>query len=144
MVTTTRDQKKGKRERVRIGDSRLKLQGIQLIPELRAKYHVRWVNDTADRLQRFLDRGYDFVTSDETVGRVGDKEVHGDNSDLNSRVSKVTGENQRSYFMKLPMEFYEEDQADILAETNRIDEAIRGGTPGGASIANAYGKVTMR
>ena len=146
MVTTTR-KKEGKRERVSFSGSRRRLSGTELIPELASQYHVRWFNDESDRIERAINGGYEFVTKDELVGRVGDKEIHGDNSDLNDKVSKVVGKDEagpiRAYFLKIKNEFWEEDQAELESKNALVDEAIRGGTSGGASVANQYGKIDL-
>jgi hypothetical protein len=108
----------------------------------------RWFNDQDDRVQRALDAGYDFVTPDE-IGRVGDKEVHGGNSDLNSKVSKVVGrtaESQpiRAFLLKIREEWFKEDQAKKEATNRLVDEAVRSGKAGGASVENQYGKVDLQ
>jgi hypothetical protein len=46
--------------------------------------------------------------------------------------------------MKIPLAFYNEDQAK-KEETNRlVDDAIRAGKAGGADIKNQYGKVELQ
>ena len=146
MVNTT-GKKESKRERISFAESRRRLSGTELIPELAKKYHVRWFNDENDRIERAINGGYEFVTKDELAGRVGDKEVHGDNSDLNDKVSKIVGKDEadpiRAYFLKIKNEFWEEDQAAKRAKNQLVDEAIRGGTSGGASVANQYGDVNL-
>lgn len=108
----------------------------------------RWFNDQDDRVQRALDAGYAFVKPDE-IGQVGDKEVHGGNTDLGSKVSRVVGrtaESQpiRAYLMKIPDAFYKEDQAKKEEVNRRVDEAVRAGKAGGAAIENQYGNVSLQ
>lgn len=111
-------------------------------------YFTRFFNDIDDRVQRALDAGYEFVKPDE-IGSVGDKEVHGGNSDLNSKVSRVVGRDSnnkaiRAYLLKIRLAFYEEDKAK-KEETNRlVDDAVRAGKAGGASIENQYGNVDFK
>jgi galactokinase/mevalonate kinase-like predicted kinase len=111
-------------------------------------YITRWFNDQDDRIQRALGAGYEFVPRDD-VKQVGDKDVANGNTDMNSMVSRVVGrtaENQpiRAFLMKIRKEWYQEDKAK-KEETNRlVDEAIRAGTAGGASIQNQYGEVKLQ
>lgn len=111
-------------------------------------YQHRWFNDQDDRVQRALDAGYEFVTPEE-IGRVGDKEVHGGNTDLGSKVSRVVGrtaENKpiRAILMKIRDDWYQEDKAKKEATNRLVDEAVRAGKPGGANVENQYGNVDLR
>lgn len=89
-------------------------------------YQHRWVNDTSDRIYRFLEAGWEFLTS--TGVTVGDKTV--DNVGDNDRGSVIKVQayvsNNRpvdAYLMVIEDEFYEEDQK---YKANRIDEQERG------------------
>lgn len=111
-------------------------------------YVHRWFNDQDDRIQRAIDAGYEFVKPEE-IGSVGDKEVHGGNSDLNSKVSRVVGrtsDNQpiRAFLLKLKSEFYAEDKAKKEATNRLVDDAVRAGKAGGASVENQYGSVDLK
>lgn len=143
MATTTSTKK---RERVSFSGSRRRL-STELIPELAKAYRIRWFNDTSDRIDRAINGGYEFVLNKELDGRVGDKEVHGGNSDLNDKVSKIVTPDPvapvRAYLLKIRNEFWEEDKAEHEARNNLIDEAIRAGTSGGASVAKSYGDVSL-
>ena len=149
MVDTTkkrgpgRPPKKAKRERVSFNQSRRRLE-IDLIPEIARDFVPRWFNDTDDRIARALRAGWESVYEHEIEGHVGDKEVHGDSSDLNKKVTKVVDKQGTvAYALKQRKEFYEEDQAEKAAKNDLIDEAIRAGTSGGANIANQYGDVRL-
>ena len=77
----------------------------------------RWVNDKDQRIRKFQQAGYEFVNDDVVVGdgpRAGEASTLGDN------VSKEVGLGTMSYLMKIPREFYEEDQKakhDGVADT---------------------------
>ena len=138
-----RPPKQAKRERTSFASSRMRLQ-IDLIPEVAKEYFPRWFNDSDDRLQRALSAEWQFIYKNEIVGHVGDKEVHGDSSDLNNRVTKVVDKQGTvAYAMKLRHEFRKEDQAELAAKNNLVDEAIRAGQSGGASVARQYGSVNL-
>lgn len=138
-----------KRERIPFGESRLGLTAV-LKDSIKDQYHCRWINDTKDRLHRAQEGGYDFVLENELAGRVGEGDLHGANTDLNGKVSKVVttkGESGpvRGYLMKLPMRFKQEDVERKAAKYNRVDEAIRAtGDPGGTSAEkHQYGEVNL-
>ena len=138
-----RPKKKAKRERVSFNASRMRLQ-IELREDLAKEYHVRWFNDQDDRVSRATRAGWEFIYENELVGHVGDKEVHGGSSDLNNKVSKVVGKDGTVAFaLKLRNEFWDEDQAEFAKKNDLVDEAIRAGQSGGASIANQYGDVSL-
>ena len=138
-----RPKKIAKRERVSFSGSRMRLQ-IELNDELAKEYHVRWFNDADDRISRATRGGWEFIYENELDGHVGDKEVHGDSSDLNNKVSKVVNKDGTTAFaLKLRNEFWDEDRAELQSKNDRVDEAIRAGKSGGASIANQYGDVRI-
>lgn len=110
-------------------------------------YQQRWFNDVDGRIERATNAGYEFVTAKEAP-KVGDKEVHGGNTDVNSRVSRVVGRSKddkpiRAFLMKIRDEWYQEDMQKKEEVNRRVDEAIRGGKAGGASLENTYGKVNL-
>jgi len=149
MVDTTtkrgpgRPPKKARRERVSFNASRMRLQ-IELNDELARQYHVRWFNDQDDRINRATRAGWEFIYEHELDGHVGDKEVHGNSTDLNNKVTKVVGKDGTVAFaLKLNNEFWEEDQAEHARKNDLVDEAVRAGQSGGASVANQYGDVSL-
>ena len=139
-------EKATRRERVNFSQARKKLDGITLKKDPK-HWVLRWVNDDGDNIQDKLNRGYVFVEKDEVEGSVGDREVHGGNSDLNNRISRIVTKDRanpiRGYLMKIPKEFYTEDLKLKEAENAKVDEAIRAGQSGGASVANQYGDVSV-
>lgn len=123
---------KPRRKRVPLGVHHSKMTvPSDLIPDT----HVgRWINDDDNRINQAVAGGWDFVT------RTNNSHVGGDhndkNTDIGSRISQVVGTKKggdimRAYLMKIPREWYEEDQARKQKDVDMIDEAIR--TPGFAS-----------
>jgi len=107
----------------------------------------RWFNDQDDRIARAQAAGYAFVKKGET--EVGDKELGRGNTDLNSATSTVVGRTAqsqpiRAYLMRISEAFYQEDQETKEAKNRMVDEAIRAGKVGGASINNQYGDVDLQ
>ena len=103
-------------------------------------YHLHWFIGTADRIQRALDGGYEFVDERETqvnnVGLGGDSTASG-NTDMGSRVSVVAGTELgrdgqpiRLILMKIKQEWYEEDQKLVVDRNEKVATALRGGLLG--------------
>lgn len=111
-------------------------------------YEPRWFNDDPGRLARAEAAGYEFVHPDEIDG-VGEKEVHGGNTDLGSKVSRVTGKTEekqaiRSYLMKIKREYYDEDQRAKEIQNRMVDDALRSGNnPDGRVVENKYGDIKI-
>ena len=93
-------------------------------------YHLHVFTDAGSRIQEAMDSGYEFVTPTE-VGGVSENVVSR-NGDLGERIRylvnpRAEGTEQYGYLMKIRQEWYEQDQAELQAKNNRIDESIRSG-----------------
>lgn len=82
----------------------------------------RVINDVDDRLQRAQEAGYEFVASAESLG---DKRA-AEGGKIDSRVSKPVGNGVRGFLMRMPREYYEEDQ---LAKQSQVDDTERAMKP---------------
>ena len=74
-------------------------------------YVYRWVKDGSDsgqRIWRFRQAAYDFVTVDEVEGVGQDMVFHSE--DLGSIIRIPEGKESHLYLMKIHKDFYEEDQ----------------------------------
>jgi hypothetical protein len=79
-------------------------------------YHYRVVNDDADRVQQFLEAGYELVPA--KIGQVGDPHINAVSPE--GTVSQVSvGGGKKAFLMRIPNEFFDEDQ---LAKQKRVDE----------------------
>lgn len=82
-------------------------------------YTYRFVNDSEDRVQEFLERGYEIVQSNKV--KVGDKRV--DQATPEGSVSRHSvGGGVKAILMRQKDEYYKEDQQikqDYVAETER-------------------------
>ena len=76
----------------------------------------RWVNDKEDRLFKFLQGGWEFVTDEGTV--VGEKTVDASRG-VGTVVHRQVGGGVTAYLMVIDRELYEEDQ---LAKQDNVDE----------------------
>lgn len=120
-----RDMIQRTKKRTPLGVQRQKLVLDQLKDP---NYVYRWVNDGGTRIQNALEGGYEFVSA-ETAGQIGVRDVIPTNTDLGSGVSMVVerGTGRRAFLMRIPKEFYDEDQAVKQKVVDRVDDAIRGG-----------------
>lgn len=94
-------------------------------------YHLRWINDEPGRIFQAEQAGYQFVEPKE-VGR----------TDEGTRVQVLAGDQKNgsplfAYLMKIPLEFYFEDQKTASEQLDEIDRSIRGGRTDGLT-ANRY------
>jgi len=80
----------------------------------------RWVNDKGDRLQRFQDGGYEFVSDPDAT-----ESSDGLGSKKNKVVDRTTGE--KAYLMEIDKELYDEDQAVKQEKLDLIDNQIKEG-----------------
>lgn len=129
--------KQGSSERKRIPMS-VPVQRLE-VPEIPG-YHLHWFLSTAERLQRAMDGGYEFVDEREVkinnVSLGGDSAASG-NADMGSRVSVVSGQEvgkdgqpTRLVLMKLKQEWWEEDQKLVEARNTKVRDALLGGMIG--------------
>lgn len=83
-------------------------------------YRYRWVRDKDARLQSFLDAGYDFVSQ----GQSGEGGLVPANMDTRtSAPSKDSSD--RLYKMRIPKEFYEEDQSEKQKRIDAIENDLK-------------------
>lgn len=93
-------------------------------------YHLCYINDVPGNIMQAKDGGYEFVSSKEV--EFGNDSVVSRNATEGTGVKVLVGTNEDNspmfaYLMKIRNEFYEEDQADIQAYSDKINEQIRGG-----------------
>lgn len=87
-------------------------------------YVYRWFNDVADRIDRALAAGYEYVSKKLLEGEhVGDPGLHNEENSLDSRVSKRLRD-FNIYLMRIPRQWWEEDQEAREIANQSIDNAI--------------------
>lgn len=118
---------KKRRERTPLGGFKSRMSFKDQDPN----YSYRYINDEEGRLQQALEGDYEFVHSEKSAG---DAEVGRDQS-VDSRVSVQAGTTKdggamRSYLMKIPKKFYDEDQAAKESKLKEGESAIKHGNKG--------------
>lgn len=87
-----------------------------------ANYEYRIVNDAGDRVQTFLDAGYEMVPKESV--RVGDKRVN--SASAEGSVSQLSvGQGQKAFVMRIKKEWYEEDQSRKQKHVSDLEKATK-------------------
>ena len=102
-------------------------------------YHIAWINDQKDLIYRAKRALYENVMADEIPGW-GSSDVDAADS-ASSLVSMKVDNDTTAYLMKLPLEYWEQDQAEkaVLNEARTADmkKDLNSGQEG------QYGKVDI-
>lgn len=98
-------------------------------------YEYRVINDSGDRVQEFVDAGYELVEAGSV--RVGDKRVNSATSE-GSKAQISVGQGQKAFVVRIKKEWYEEDQAAKQAHVNRLEEATKA-----KALDGTYGKLEI-
>jgi len=100
-----------------------------------AGYEYRIINDSGDRVQEFLDAGYELVEKDSV--RVGDKRVNAASAE-GSKAHLSVGQGQKAFVVRIKKEWYDEDQARKQAHVNQLEEATKA-----KALDGTYGKLEI-
>lgn len=98
-------------------------------------YHYRIINDTADRVQQFLDAGYEIV--DAKNHKIGDKRA-GQATPEGSVAQISLGQGDKGYLVRIKKEWYEEDQAAKQAKVQAIEDTTKQ-----KALNGTYGKLDI-
>jgi hypothetical protein len=98
-------------------------------------YVYRIINDSGDRVQEFMDAGYELVDADSV--RVGDKRVNSAKAE-GSKAQLSVGQGQKAFVVRIKKEWYEEDQAAKLAHVNQLEDATKA-----KALDGTYGKLEI-
>lgn len=148
---TQRPAKRASRAKSEQRPKRVPVSGFRNILGIHGRdpeFEYRWVSDTdesGERIQRHLFAGYDFVSYNEING-VGQERV-GNATDLGSIVTKpgggqsADGKPLKLYLMKVPKEYYDEDQKRKVDETVEVERRMREEL---ASSTGHYGNIDIK
>lgn len=106
-------------------------------------FYYRWVNDIDDRIATFIAAGYEFV-EDKNIS-TGEPTVDSSSTrTLDSRKRKPVGRGIFAYLMRLPIQFWKEDQAAKEREIRAVERSmIRPGKGGPVQNDVDYGKMSL-
>lgn len=98
-------------------------------------YVYRIINDSGDRVQEFLDAGYELVSASSV--RVGDKRVG--KATAEGTVSQVSvGQGMKGYIVRIRKEWYDEDQALKQQRVAEAEAATKA-----KALDGTYGKLEI-
>jgi hypothetical protein len=121
---------RGRPNRAPLGRKRiLTVQGLD------EAYAYRFVNDTGDRVQSFLDNGWETIPADQV--RIGDKRVNQSAPEGTVAQANV-GQGQKGFLLRIKREWYDEDQEAKQVEVNRTENAMRE-----EALNGTYGKLEI-
>lgn len=86
-------------------------------------YVYRIVNDVGDRINMFKEAGYELVESD-TV-KVGDRRVNVASAEGSKAQVSVDKEGTKAFVMRIPKDWYEEDQKAKQEHVNELEQSIK-------------------
>lgn len=98
-------------------------------------YEYRIINDSGDRVQEFLDAGYEVVDKDSV--RVGDKRVNSSSSEGSVKQISV-GQGQKGFVVRIRKEWYDEDQLKKQRQVNELERATKE-----KALDGTYGKLEI-
>ena len=84
-------------------------------------YVYRVVNDKDGRIAKMEEIGYELVESD---GQIGDYRV-AEGSKMGRALSKPVGNGVTGYLMRIPKEYYDEDQAEKAKRVDSSEAALK-------------------
>lgn len=106
----------------RVRRSKLGTRNVLTVEGKEAGYVYRIVNDDGDRVQRFQEIGYELVPAKDV--KVGDKRVN--TSTATGSQSEVSvGGGRKAYVMRIPQDWYNEDQITKLNEVDSKEAAMK-------------------
>jgi len=121
---------RGRTQRVPVGT-----RNVLTVAGKDANYEYRVINDSGDRVQEFLDAGYELVENSSV--RVGDKRVNSASSE--GSVSQISvGQGQKAFVVRIKKEWYEEDQARKQIKVNEMENATKA-----KALDGTYGKLEI-
>lgn len=95
---------------------------MALSQDLDPNFEYRFVRNTPGRVQKFEEGGYEMVTGD---ARIGDPNI-AKASNMGSAFSIASGDNaDRVYLMRIPKQFYQEDQAAKAAKLDETEQQLK-------------------
>jgi hypothetical protein len=98
-------------------------------------YEYRYVNDIGDRVQQFLDAGYELVEAKNV--QIGDSRI-GRPSAEGSNAQASVGNGVKAFAMRIREDWYAEDQAAKQAHVKAIEDATKE-----KALDGTYGKLEI-
>lgn len=98
-------------------------------------FNYRIVNDQGDRIQRFVDAGYELVPASDV--QVGDKRVNQATPE-GSHAQVSVGGGEKAFVMRIRKDWYDEDQKAKQAEVDAVESSTKQ-----KALDGTYGKLEI-
>jgi hypothetical protein len=102
-----------------------------------AGYEYRFVNDEGDRVQEFLDNGWEVVPQNDSL-RIGDKRLNAPTGSEGTAAVASVGQGQKAFLLRIRDEYYKEDQAAKQAHVDATEAATKE-----KALDGNYGKLEI-
>jgi len=102
-----------------------------------AGYHYRFVNDTGDRVQSFLDNGWEQVAADDVI--VGDRRVAAAKGLGSKAQASVNKDGTKAFVMRIKQDWFDEDQAEKAKHVDELEKSMKQQ----ALSSSDYGKLDI-
>lgn len=133
MTTRQEEIQKQKPKRVPMGRRNvLTVSGLKDTDE----FHYHWFNDAGDRLHKCREAGYEFVLKSGLSA--GDSTIETARG-TDSIMKKGVGGGYTAYLMKIPLEFYKQDQRAKQVEVDAIEAEMKKAR----RVENSYGSIKI-
>lgn len=99
------------------------LRDILTIPNKDPNYEYRWAKDVGGRIQYLEQKGWEKVTEDLEVGQ---KTVDSPSGNMGSVLTRFGGNGVTLVAMRIPKEWYDEDQARKQEMVDAVEESMMG------------------
>ena len=100
-------------------------------------YVYRVVNDVGDRIQQFIEAGYELVNGNDV--KVGDRRVVSASAEGSKAQVSVGNRGEKAFVMRIKEDWYKEDQKAKAEEVTRLEQSITKNLTGKAD----YGSVKI-
>lgn len=95
-----------------------------LVENKQLGWHYVWVEDAGINLKEALDVGYEFVRKDDPEIVASDDVTGTSGADMSNNISRIVNSwGTVNYLMRIPQEWYDEDEAERDAKRNAFTKA---------------------
>lgn len=140
MQSNEKNEQPVKRERPNRTPLKMSGRNVTTVSGKEKGFHYHIFNDTGDRVEQMKERGYEVVTHEVSVG---DRRA-ASSKKVGSPVVLNVGAGTKGVLMRIPQDWYDEDQKEKLRMADSMEEAITGKrNPQTGELSGDYGSVSI-
>jgi hypothetical protein len=107
-----------------------------------ANYVYRIVNDVGDRIEMFRENGYELVDGKDV--KIGDRRLNSASAEGSKAQVSVDREGTKAFVMRIPKEWYEEDQRQKQLKVDDLEKTIKQDALSKNDLSNAKLEITRK